>query len=52
MVFGVISPPEQRLPLPSYVVISPVKDEAEHLLRTAASLQAQDHPPRPVGHRR
>jgi GT2 family glycosyltransferase len=31
--------------LPSYAVISPVKDEAEHLVRTAASLAAQTHRP-------
>lgn len=31
--------------LPRYVVVSPVKDEAEHLNRTAASLVAQTHQP-------
>lgn len=32
-------------PLPSYAVVSPVRDEAEHLHRTAESLIAQTHPP-------
>jgi hypothetical protein len=31
--------------LPSYAVISPVKDEAEHLARTAESMIAQSHRP-------
>ena len=31
--------------LPSYAVISPVKDEAQHLARTAQSLIAQSHRP-------
>lgn len=31
--------------LPSYVVISPVKDEAQHLARTAKSLISQSHRP-------
>jgi hypothetical protein len=32
-------------PLPSYAVVTPVRDEAEHFGRTAASLVAQTHPP-------
>lgn len=31
--------------LPTYSVISPVRDEAEHLARTATSMLAQTHPP-------
>ncbi len=35
----------KRSGLPSYAVISPVKDEAEHFARTAESLIQQSHPP-------
>jgi biofilm PGA synthesis N-glycosyltransferase PgaC len=34
-----------RPPLPTYAIVSPVRDEAEHLARTAEALLAQSHPP-------
>jgi len=39
-----MTPPPRR-DLPTYAVISPVRDEAEHLPRTAQSIVAQAHPP-------
>ncbi len=32
--------------LPDYAIVSPVRDEAEHLARTAEALLGQTHPPR------
>jgi poly-beta-1,6-N-acetyl-D-glucosamine synthase len=33
------------VPLPAYAIVSPVRDEAEHLRRTIDSIAAQTHPP-------
>src|SRR5437016_4363102 len=33
------------MPLPDYAVVTPVRDEAEHLARTARSMIAQTHRP-------
>ena len=35
----------RRVPLPAYAIVSPVRDEAEHLERTIASIVAQRHRP-------
>lgn len=34
------------LSLPTYAIVTPVRDEGEHLARTADSIVAQEHPPR------
>ena len=33
------------MPLPAYAIVSPVRDEAEHLGRTIESITAQTHLP-------